>query len=65
MPCVRAVATKRARPAAASHAEKARRSMGAAEYPVAPSWRAQTESAMKRDNIIPSKHSRAESRWVR
>ena len=62
MPCVRAVATKRARPAAASHAEKASRSIGAAEYSVASSWRAQTESAIKRESIIPSRHRRAESR---
>lgn len=30
-----------------------------------PSWRVQTERAIYRDNIIPSRHSRAERRWVR
>lgn len=65
MPCVRAVATRRANPALASQAEKAKRSIGAAEYPVTPSWRAQMEKAIYRDSIIPSRQSRAERRWVR
>lgn len=40
MPWVRAVATKRARPAPASQAEKARSRRGAEEKVVASSWRA-------------------------
>lgn len=65
MPCVRAVATRSARPALASHAEKARRNMGAVEYEVMPSWRAQMDSAMKRVNIMLSRHRRADRSWVR
>lgn len=65
MPWVRAVATRRARPALASQAENARRSIGAAEYAVVSSWRDQMDRAINRDNIMPSRHSRAESRCVR
>lgn len=65
MPWVRAVATRRARPALASHAENASRSIGAAEKLVEFSWRVQRERAMNKDNIMPSKHKRAERRWVR
>lgn len=61
-PWVRAVATSRARPALASQAENARRSMGAAEKLVESSWRAQRERAMKRESIMPSKQRRAERR---
>lgn len=63
MPWVRAVATRRARPALASHAEKAKRSIGEVEKLVESSWRAQSERATKRESIIPSKQSRAERRW--
>lgn len=65
MPWVRAVATRRASPALASHAEKARRSMGAAEKLAEFSWRAHNERAINRDSIIPSRQRRAERRWVR
>ena len=43
---MRAVATSRASPAPASQAEKARRSIGAAEKLVEPSWSVHKESAM-------------------
>ena len=65
MPCVRAVATSRARPAPASQAENARRSIGAAEKFVTLNCRDQRDSATNRDSIIPSRQSRAERRWVR
>ena len=63
MPCVRAVATRRASPALASHAEKANRSIGDAEKLVESSWRVQRERATKRESIIPSRQSSAERRW--
>lgn len=59
------MATSRARPALASQAENASRSIGAAEKLVVPSCRVQRERAINKDSIIPSKHRRAESRWVR
>lgn len=65
MPCVRAVATSRARPALASQAENARRKTGRAEKLVEPNCMVHRDRAMNRDNIIPSRQSRADSRWVR
>lgn len=62
---MRAVATSRARPAAASQAENANRSIGEAEKFVELNCRDHRESAMNKDSIIPSKQSRAERRWVR
>lgn len=62
MPWVRAVATSRASPALASHAEKAKRSIGAEEKLAAFSCRAHRERAMKRESIIPSRQRRAERR---
>lgn len=59
------MATKRASPALASQAEKARRSMGAVENTVDSNCRAQRANAINRDSIIPSRQRRAESRWVR
>lgn len=59
---MRAVATKRARPALASQAEKASSSIGAAENMVDSNCMAQRASAINKDNIIPSKQSSAESR---
>lgn len=65
MPWVRAVAIRSARPALASQAEKAKRTIGAIEKFMALSWRVQTERAIKRDRSMPSKHRRAERRWAR
>lgn len=62
---MRAVATKSAKPVLASQAEKASSSIGAVENPVDSNCNAHRASAMNRDSIIPSKHSSAESRWVR
>lgn len=39
--------------------------MGDAEALIIPSFNVQRERAIKRANIIPSKHSRADKRWVR
>lgn len=61
-PCVRAVATNRAKPVLASQAEKARRIMGEEEKLVESRFNIQRESAMKRESIIPSRHNNAESR---
>lgn len=49
----------------ASHAENARRSIGEAERLVESSCKVHRERAMNRESIIPSRHSRAERRWVR
>lgn len=65
MPCVRAVATKRARPALASQAENAKRSRGDAEKLVEASSRVQRERARNRESIMPSRQRRADKRWVR
>lgn len=62
MPWVRAVATKSARPVLASQAEKASRSIGAVEKLVDSNCIAHRANAIKRDNIIPSKHRSAESK---
>lgn len=65
MPWVRAVATSRASPALASQAENANRSIGEAEKLVVPSCKAHRERAINKESIIPSKHKRADRRWVR
>ena len=65
MPWVRAVATRRARPALASQAENANRSMGEGEKAVASSCNVQRDIAINSDSIIPSRQRRAERRWVR
>lgn len=62
---MREVATSKASPALASQAENARRSMGDAEKLVESSCRAHRERAMNSESIIPSRHRRAERRWVR
>ena len=59
------MATSKASPALASQAENANKSIGAAEKFVDPSWRVQRERAINKASIIPSRHRRAESRWVR
>ena len=59
------MATSRASPAPASQAEKASRRIGAAEKVVDSSCNIHRARAMNRDNIIPSKHNRADRRWVR
>ena len=56
------MATRRASPALASHAEKARRSMGDVEKLVESSWRVHSERAVNKESIMPSKHKRAERR---
>lgn len=65
VPWVRAVATRRPRPALASHAEKASRIIGAVVKLVESSCRVHRERAMKSDSIMPSKHKRADRRWWR
>ena len=62
---MRVVATRRASPAPASQAEKASRSIGAAEKLVELSCSVHKESAMYKASIIPSKHRSADKRWVR
>lgn len=64
-PWVREVATSRASPALASHAEKASRIIGEGVKLTVSSWRAHKERVTYSDNIIPSKQRRAERRWVR
>lgn len=59
------MATRSAKPALASHAEKASISMGEAEALVIPSLSVQRDRAMNRASIIPSKHRRADKRWDR
>lgn len=65
MPCVRAVATRRASPALASQAEKASRIMGADEKFAESKCSVHRDKPINRESIIPSKHKRADSRWVR
>ena len=62
---MRAVATRSARPVLASQAEKASNSIGAVEKLVDSNCRVHRASAINRDNIIPSRHSSAESKCVR
>lgn len=62
---MRAVATSNARPALASHAEKASRIIGEAEKFVESSWSVHRERAMNRESIIPSRQRSAERRCVR
>lgn len=59
------MATNSPRPALASQAEKAKRSMGEAEKLVADSCMAHKERAINKESIIPSRQSRAERRWIR
>lgn len=59
------MATRRAKPAPASHAEKANSSIGVDAKEVALVWRAQMARSRKRDNISPSRHRRADRRWFR
>lgn len=54
------MATNSARPALASHAEKASSRMGAAEKAVASSCNIQRARARNRDSIMPSKQSSAD-----
>lgn len=54
------MATSKAKPALASHAEKARSRRGEVEYAIMFNSRVQIESPMNKDNIIPSRHKRAE-----
>lgn len=65
MPWVRAVATRRARPALASQAENASRSIGVVEELVEFSSKVQTDSAINKESIMLSKQRRAERRWER
>ena len=59
------MATSSPRPALASQAEKAKRSIGEAEKLVADSCRVHRERAINKESIMPSRQSRAERRWVR
>lgn len=65
MPWVRAVATKIASPTLASHAENAKINSGEAVRVVIVICSSHNDMAVNRDNIIPSKHSKADSRWYR
>ena len=56
------MATSSARPALASQAEKASSRIGAAENVVDSSCNVHRASAINRDSIIPSRHSRADIR---
>lgn len=62
---MRAVATKRERPALASQAENASSSIGAAEKLVESVWRIHREREINSESIIPSRQSRAERRCTR
>lgn len=59
------MATRRPKPALASQAEKARRSIGATVWETASSCRDQIDRAIKSESIMPSRHKRADRRWVR
>lgn len=49
----------------ASQADRARSNIGAAEKLVDSVWRVHRDRATNSDSIIPSKHRRADRRWVR
>lgn len=57
---VRVVATRSAKPAPASQAEKASRIIGRAAEFIVLNWRAHRDSAINNESISPSKHRRAE-----
>lgn len=59
------MATNKPKPALASHAENASKSIGVTVCETASSCKDQIDRAIKRDNIIPSRQRRAERRWVR
>lgn len=59
------MATKRARPTLASQAESARSSKGQAEKVKLKSCRDQRERARNRESMMPSRHRRTDSKWVR
>lgn len=59
------MATSRAKPALASQAENANSIKADDERAVAVRFSVHRERPRNRDNIIPSKHRSAESRWVR
>lgn len=65
MPCVREVATRRARPALASQAEKASSIIGAEENTVDSVWKDHKAIAMYNDNIIASRQRRADNKCFR
>ena len=65
MPWVRAVATSKARPALASQAENANSIRADEENAVAARFKVHRERPRNKDNIIPSKQSSADSKWVR
>lgn len=59
------MATSRASPALASHAEKASSRRGEVKKLIEENSSVHRERAKKRESIIPSRQRRAESRWVR
>lgn len=59
------MATRSARPALASQAEKVSKSIGAVEKLTDSNCSVHRANPINKDSIIPSKHKRAESRWVR
>ena len=65
MPCVRDVATSRARPALASQAENASSITGAEEKMLASVWNDHRAMAMYSDSIIASKQRRADNKCFR
>ncbi|GGE93029.1 hypothetical protein GCM10008020_42560 [Massilia psychrophila] len=61
-PWVRAVATRSARPALASQAEKASSSIGAVDKLIDSVFKVQRAMEINKDNIMPSKHNNADRR---
>lgn len=59
------MATSKAKPVLASHAEKARSKIGEDEKLVESRESIHKDKAINSESIIPSKHSRADKRWVR
>lgn len=64
-PWVRVEATSRARPVAASQAENVSMIMGRIVEIDDCVWMGHMARAIYMDNIMPSKHNKAEIRWVR
>ena len=62
---MRAIATSKAKPTLASQAENVSRSKGVAKELIELKWRVHKERPINRESIIPSRHSKADRRWVR
>lgn len=59
------MATSKAKPTLASQAENVSKSKGVAKELIELKCKVHKERPINRESIIPSKHNRADKRWVR